>query len=125
MVVEGAFGQLKGRWRVLMRKNECKEETLKMMSLACVVLHNICIDLNDNIKKHWDAGYDPKTNKRRPQDQVRDLLHMTKCKRVPDTCKNAAKIRDCLKDKFWKENKDMVLIRLKIDDTVKPNYNSI
>ena len=35
MVVEGAFGQLKGRWRVLMRKSECGEETLKLMSHAC------------------------------------------------------------------------------------------
>ena len=32
-VVEGAFGQLKGKWRVLMRKNEYKEETLKMFHL--------------------------------------------------------------------------------------------
>lgn len=103
MVVEGAFGQLKGRWRVLMRKNECEEDTLRTMSLACVVLHNICIDMDDKINKNWDAGYDPKTNKRRPQDQVKDLLHMTKCRKVPDTCKSATKIRDCLKNKFWKE----------------------
>lgn len=103
MVVEGAFGQLKGRWRVLMRKNECDENTLKMMSLACVVLHNICIDLDDNMNKTWDAGYDPKTNKRRPADEVREILQMTKCKKVPDTCTNAIKIRDCLKSKFWQE----------------------
>ncbi len=85
MVVEGAFGQLKGRWRVLMRKNECKEGTLQTMSLACVVLHNICIDLNDNINKSLDAGHDPRTNQRRPPEEVKDLSHMTKCRRVPDT----------------------------------------
>ena len=30
MVVEGAFGQLKGRWRIVMQKNECNIETLRI-----------------------------------------------------------------------------------------------
>ena len=106
MVVEGAFGQLKGRWRVLMRKNECEENTLKTMSLACVVLHNICIDLDDKTNRNWDVGYDQATNKRRPSGEARNLLHMTKCRRIPDTCKNAADARDSLKNKFWQEKQE-------------------
>ena len=51
MVVEAAYGQLKGRWWVLMRKNESHKETVKLMTLACIVLHNICIDIHDEIPK--------------------------------------------------------------------------
>ena len=103
MVVEGAFGMLKGRWRVLMRKSECEEETLKLMSLACVVLHNICIDMEDKGVRNWDVGYDQRTNRRRPVTEIRDLLHMTKCRKTPDACINAASIRDLLKSEFWQE----------------------
>ena len=37
MVVEGAYGQLKDRWQVLIRKNELP----KHVTLACIVLHII------------------------------------------------------------------------------------
>ena len=43
MVTECAYGQLKGRFRVLHRKSECNEQTTKPITLACVVLHNICM----------------------------------------------------------------------------------
>ena len=103
MVVEGAFGQLKGRWRVLMRKNECEQETLKMMSLACIVLHNICIDLDDKMSKNLDYCYDQATNQRRSSDEVRGLLQMTHSRKVPDTCKNAIITRETLSNMFWTE----------------------
>ena len=59
MVVEGAFGMLKGRWRVLMRKSECEEETLKLMSLACVVLHNSEFTIRDAVTEDdsWRPRY--------------------------------------------------------------------
>ncbi|CAB3997762.1 Hypothetical predicted protein [Paramuricea clavata] len=44
MVTEGAYGQMKGRWRVLIWKNESEVDQVKTTALACVVLHNICID---------------------------------------------------------------------------------
>ena len=43
MVTEGAYGQLKGRWRVLLRKCESDSENVRRFALACMVLHNICI----------------------------------------------------------------------------------
>ena len=49
MVVERAFGQLKSRWRVLYRKLECQLETVKQVTLACLILHNICIAENDSL----------------------------------------------------------------------------
>ena len=61
-MVESASGQLKGRWIFLMRKNGCEQETLKMMSLACIVLHNICIGLDDKMCKNLDYSYDQATN---------------------------------------------------------------
>ena len=38
MVTEGVYAQLKGRWRVLMRKCESPPETAWMTTLACIVL---------------------------------------------------------------------------------------
>jgi len=49
MVTESAYGQLKGRWRVLFRKNESNKERVRTVTLACMVLHNICIERGDSI----------------------------------------------------------------------------
>eukprot|EP00112_Aurelia_sp_Birch-Aquarium-sp1_P024670 Seg7883.2 transcript_id=Seg7883.2/GoldUCD/mRNA.D3Y31 product="hypothetical protein" protein_id=Seg7883.2/GoldUCD/D3Y31 len=103
MVVECAFGQLKGRWRILGRKHESHQDTIKTMSLACIVLHNLCIDVCDQGRLAWDVTYDPMTNKKRPREVIRNMLHMTKCKKVVDNSRNATIIRDCLKKKFWDE----------------------
>ena len=54
MVTEGAFGKLKGRWRILSKKCESHKGTVKKMGLACVVLHNICIDRGDIIPRNID-----------------------------------------------------------------------
>ena len=47
LVTEGAFGRLKSRFRVLFQKCESKKETVKLYGLACVVLHNLCIEHGD------------------------------------------------------------------------------
>ena len=54
MITEGTFGKLKGRFRVLFRKCEGKKETVKIMGLACVILHNLCIDKEDIIPRKSD-----------------------------------------------------------------------
>ena len=38
MVSEGAYGQLKGRWRVLFRRNECSQKNVRTVTMACIVL---------------------------------------------------------------------------------------
>ena len=86
MVTEGAYGQLKGRWRGLLRRNESGLHEAKTASLACMILHNVCIEKGDTISRNLDLTIDPQTNERRPREAIRDQLHMTACKKVVDTC---------------------------------------
>ncbi|XP_029947546.1 protein ANTAGONIST OF LIKE HETEROCHROMATIN PROTEIN 1 [Salarias fasciatus] len=58
-VMEMAFGRLKGRWRWLLKRNECKLELAKRMVLACCVLHNICEEHGDNfVEEHLGSWSD-------------------------------------------------------------------
>ena len=103
MVVEGFFGQLKGRFRVLLRKCDSSTSTVRVMALAAIVVHNICIELQDVIIRQWDPSIDPVTNQIRPRDEVRRVLLMRKCRRVPDTSTQAEKVCDALAQKFYSE----------------------
>ena len=98
MVTEGAYGQLKGRWRVLHRKCESSAKEVKIITLACVILHNICISQNDQLPKYWDITSDLQTSA-----EIRDTLDMTKARKVKDSEKEAIKIRNALADHFWQE----------------------
>ena len=51
MVTEGAYGQLKGRWRVLLRKCDSRPDEVKIVTLSCMILHNICISQGDVMPK--------------------------------------------------------------------------
>lgn len=103
MVTEGAFGQLKGRWRILLRKNESTPEEVTITTLACMVLHNICITNGDAIPPTLDLTINPTTNARKSSDEIRDELHMTKCRRVRNSNSQAKKVRNALANKLWME----------------------
>ena len=105
MVTEGAYGQLKGRWRVLLKKCESTDEEVRRCTLACVVLHNVCIEKGDTISPKLDLSTDPVTHQRRDPEIVRELLEMRASKTTKDTncCPAAKKVRDCLADKLWLE----------------------
>ena len=68
-----AFVCLKIRLKVFRRK--CKSNKIfKIMVLACVVLHNICIESGDLIPSKLHLISDKVTNKTRNSNDVRDLL---------------------------------------------------
>ena len=69
MVTEGAYKQLKGRWHILYRKCESSPDNVKIYTLACIVLHNICMDRGDTSLRQRDLSKDPQTNKRRPREK--------------------------------------------------------
>ena len=74
LVTEGAYGRLRSRFRGLYRKCECNKETVKLYVLACVVLHNICIECGDLVPRKFDLTLDHASNKRLSPKEVRDVL---------------------------------------------------
>lgn len=107
MVTECAYGQLKGRWRVLERKCESPPEIVRVVTLACIVLHNICIERGDTISRKLDLTFDPLTNNRRDRDEIRRLLLMRNCQRVNDNSYQASRIRNALSQMFWREKQGL------------------
>ena len=110
MVLEGAYRKMKGRWSVLSRKWESKVETVKAITLAYVVLHNVCIAKRDVTLRQWDMRYDLATNKRRSTEEVQQLLQMRSCKRIFDTSRKAVMIREALKTNFTERNRSKLHI---------------
>ena len=55
-VVENAFGRLKGRWRCLMKRNDCDVELVRSMVLTCCALHNLSETHGEAYDDDWDAS---------------------------------------------------------------------
>ena len=100
MVTEGAYGQLKGRWRILLRKCENSPEYLKMMTLECMALHNICLDLGDTISRKLDLTVHPTAGERKDRDGIRALLRMCQCPPLRDSNQQVDLIRNKLTKKL-------------------------
>ena len=98
MVTECAFGQLKGRWRLLYRKSEVNQHSLKVNIFARIVLHNICIENEDSISRKLDLSYDKNDNTRKSPEELRKILKMVSSKSYLDTSKGAAILRNNICD---------------------------
>ena len=55
-----------------------------MATLACMVLHNVCIDRGDTISKKMNLTVDPVTNQRQDRQQICELLQITSCEKNRD-----------------------------------------
>ncbi|XP_071963821.1 putative nuclease HARBI1 [Antedon mediterranea] len=53
VIVEHAFGRLKGRWRILLKRNEHEIQKLRPVIQACCTLHNICASNGVPYQPHW------------------------------------------------------------------------
>ena len=53
MVVENAFGRLKGRWRCLMKRLDLKTSHVPSVAASCVVLDNMCEIYGDHCLEGW------------------------------------------------------------------------
>ena len=65
------------------------------MSLACVLLHNICIDLEGASSITLDLSLSSEHGNGRRNQVVRDFQAMTCSQRVKDSSNQATKIREC------------------------------
>ena len=60
IVIERAFGLLKGRWRILKRAlNMKKPETAAQTIVACLILHNLTMDFGDRVALSQTDCTDP------------------------------------------------------------------
>ena len=53
VVVEHAYGRLKGRWRCLLKRNDVQVDDLPKLVAACCVLHNVCETRGDSFDEDW------------------------------------------------------------------------
>ena len=53
MVVENAFGRLKGRWRCLLKQMDMQVCNVTNVVASCVVLHKICELYGDHCRDEW------------------------------------------------------------------------
>ena len=99
MVTEGAYGQLKGRWRVLLRKNESSQDNARITTLASMVLHNTCIAKGDAISKKLDLSLDADGQKIN-REEIR-CCRLRNCPSIRDVSVEANKVFQYVENKGW------------------------
>ncbi|XP_070571964.1 uncharacterized protein [Ptychodera flava] len=58
IVIENAFGRAKGRWRCLLKRNDCNLDIIPTIISACCILHNLCEFHRNPFNDRWLEGID-------------------------------------------------------------------
>ena len=53
VVTENCYGMLKGRWQIIYKKIEIRKHNLKYVVMVCIMLHNLCIHIDDPCNPRW------------------------------------------------------------------------
>lgn len=53
VVVECAFGRLKGRWRSLLKRSDVRVDFMSTVVTSCCILHNLCEVYRDGFDEQW------------------------------------------------------------------------
>ena len=88
VVSEHAYGMLKGRWRILYKKTECRRKNVTAVIMACVTLHNICIKRADPCLPRWQLDIQTLELIRKPTKRSEDKALSNK-------------LRDIIKEWLW------------------------
>lgn len=84
MVVENAFGRLKGRWRCLLKRLDMQVNNATTAVGACVVLHNICELFGDYYLEEWEQ-INP------DEDDIVSVQHGSSSRQAASTIRDAIK----------------------------------
>ena len=74
MSIERAFGRLKGRWRILLKRCDVKINHMNDIICACIILHNLCIDYNCIYEDGENEFYNDNIQLDREDGQVNEEL---------------------------------------------------
>ena len=108
----GWFFKENAKVAVMERKCESSRDAVRLATLTCIVLHNVCIDQGDSISKKLDLTLDQVTQERRNRVDIRDLLQMRDCLIFKNTSDaSAQKIENALTDNLWQDNKVTGIVR--------------
>uniref|UniRef100_A0A8C3T5Y6 DDE Tnp4 domain-containing protein n=1 Tax=Chelydra serpentina TaxID=8475 RepID=A0A8C3T5Y6_CHESE len=99
MVVECAFGRLKGRWRILLTRSDLSPKNIPIVIAACCVLHNLCEIKGETFMLGWEV--------KAWTSEVQHLeaeFAQPESRAITGAQHGAATIRDALREKFEADN---------------------
>ena len=99
------FWSTKREMATSLQEGEVNQHSLKVNILACIVLHNICIEKRGSISRKLDLPYDKNDNTRKSPEELRRILKMVSSESYLDTSKGAAILRNNICDYLWSKKK--------------------